>query len=247
MGSHKNFFTISFYDFIFKLCNLNATPKVRAVLSGFPRSGTHWIRNVIELSSGLYCPSLIDLNVKRFKNSNDIPVIKIHARSKLHSRLRLFFNIPIHNFNNKFIYTYRDPRDSIISLYNMYNKIRNKSLSQLDFLKLYDPIGQFKWEINSWVINKNKSNVLVVRFEDLRLNPEKKFNEIFNFLELKVDIKKEYINQLVGQFEKKSRRKKGQVYGWKNIYSEYKTLINKINSDLKDEIKLLNYPNENNK
>lgn len=241
LGRGKLKYKLTYNDFIAKLFHKNKKFNISCIMCGFPRSGSHWIRSVIESSSGLYCPSLHEIDYSMIKQKQIIPLFKIHARSKFVVKLKMFFLLPPHDFKNKYIYVYRDPRDAIISLFNMYNILMNKNLSQEQFLKNYDPIGQYKWELNAWVINKTNKNTLVVRFEDLKLNSKENFNEIFKFLNLNIELNDKSLDEFVGVVES-NNRPKGQIYGWKKSYKDYKTLIDQINKELKKEINLLTYP-----
>jgi len=243
LGKVKYRLTIK--DLILKLLTSKTNFNVMGVMCGFPRTGTHWIRNVTEKSTKVYCPSLGDIDYSKIKKNQDIPLFKVHARSKFVAKLKMFFLTPPHKFNNKFIYVYRDPRDAIISLYNMYNIIQRKELTQEDFLDIYDPIGQYKWELNSWVLHKKSEkdkNLLIIRFEDLKLNSNQTFDKIFKFLNIESEINDKSLNEFVGVVES-SKRVKGTVFGWQKSYNQYKVLIDKINIVLKQEILLLNYPN----
>ena len=240
LGKWKLRYQLSLKDLFIKLFTKSKSFEVSCVLCGFPRTGTHWIRNVVQQSTGQYCPSLDDVDYNKIELNKKIPLFKIHARSKFISRLKLFFKLPPHKFDEKYIYVYRDPRDAIISLYNMYNILKNKNLSQKQFLHDYDPIGQFKWEINSWVLGKSNSNTLIVRFEDLKINTFITFKNIFSFIGLQNDLDEHVLNEYVGVVED-NKRIKGEVYGWKKTYSEYEILIDEINKKLNSEIKALKY------
>jgi hypothetical protein len=240
LGKGKGQYRLTFRLFFVKLFTSRSDFNISCVMAGFPRSGTHWICNVIEKSSGRYCPNLEDIDFNRVYTDGRLCVIKIHARSKLVLKLRMFLSLPPHYFKKKYIYVYRDPRDAIISLYNMYNIIKKKNLSQKEFLHVYDPVGQYKWEINSWVLCKKKENVLIIRFEDLKLDSINTFKDIFTFLNLKSQLKEETLNEYVGVVEN-NERKKGTVSGWKTSYEDYKELIEEINKKLQHELILLNY------
>jgi hypothetical protein len=238
LGYGKSKYTLSLRDFVIKLTQSKYEFEIDVVLCGFPRSGTHWIRNVISKSLKKYCPTLEDIDYSLAIKQYHLPLLKIHARSMLVAKLKMFFLMPPTK-SKKYIYVYRDPRDAIISLYNMYNILKKENLTQDKFLKLYDPIGQYFWEINSWVLNKNK-NTLLVKFEDLKFNPKKTFSEILNYIDSNANLNQNSFNELVGQVENNSRVK-GVLFGWKDSYSSYKTLIDEINLKLSNEIKLLGY------
>ena len=211
---------------------------IQCIMCGFPRAGTHWIRNVIEKSTGR---ETYDLNYKRPSPLNkDVLLIKIHARSKFIARLKALWKLPRFDFGGKYIYVYRDPRDAIISLYEMYKRIKAiDDLDQEHFLNIYDPIGQYSWEINRWVVPNHK-DVLLVKFENLKLNSLEEFSRIFRFLCLDFPIAAESIGKLVATTDEK-KRPRGTAYGWKNAPIDYKFIIDTVNSRLEREIKLLGY------
>jgi len=240
--SGKSFRSISSFVNV-KNILLNLVPgkrklNIHCILCGIPRSGSHWIQNVIEKSAGI---KTFDI-YKKIPTSADeeINLIKIHARNKFIANTKARLILPPFKFNNKYIYTYRDPRDVIISLYEMYKVLKKQpNLKENEFLRFYDPIGQYRWEIEKWVIPQH-NDVLLVRFEDLKLSPINEFQKIFEYLGLRAQINKETINEIKAATDTK-RRPRGALYGWKKTYHQYKELISNINRKLEREIILLNY------
>lgn len=212
--------------------------RVRCILSGFPRTGTHWIRNVVHTSTGLgtyavgakgQLPSL----------ENGI-LVKVHARNKSVARAKALWLLPRHNFDGKYIYTYRDPRDAILSLYEMYKHSKGRpNLSQEEFLTMYDPIGQYKWEMKAWVL-RNHDDVLRIRFEDLRKDPLLGFQEIFKYIGLEASVDAESIDKPVANSDGVNRPRRS-VFGWKTAPKEYQPLIKLVSEQLDHEIRALNY------
>ncbi len=211
---------------------------IKCILCGFPRTGTHWIRNVIEKSTGLDTYSV--------PPKKPLPVdkrgilVKIHARNKFLARVKALWMLPTHNFEGKYIYTYRDPRDAILSLYEKYK--HDKGLPNLTperFLSDYDAIGQFQWEISAWVMRKH-DDVLVVRYEDLKRDSMGEFQRIFHFLNLEGEVREESVNEAVGIVGTTNRPRR-TVFGWKSAPSEYQQTIHLISSRLDKELRSLAY------
>lgn len=213
---------------------------IKCLLCGFPRSGTHWIRNVIEKSTSEFTG---DLGRKKpTPEHKNVILVKIHARSKRIARAKALWLLPRHTFDGKYIYTYRDPRDAIISLYEMYRHKKNaKALTPQEFVKQHDPIGQYRWEINSWVLAAPK-DVLLIPFEQLRQDPIAQFKEVFTYLGLEGEPSPEIIDTRVSKHDG-TNRPRGKVAGWKNASSQYDWLIDTINKELKSEINRLGYEN----
>ena len=157
--------------------------------------------NVIEKSSGAKTFAIRDNKTR--PATKDVCLIKIHARNKWIARAKALWLLPPHNFGGKYIYVYRDPRDAIISLYEMYRKWKGiADLQPKDFIKLYDPIRQYRWEINCWVLKSHK-DVLLVRFEDLKAHPTPMFERIFGYLNLEVSVDNESVGERVAASDAK--------------------------------------------
>ena len=211
---------------------------IGCIMCGFPRTGTHWIKNVISKSTGLKTGDLY--GQKPTYSDKTVLLIKIHARSKRIAYFKAKWLLPPFNFGGKYIYVYRDPRDAIISLYEMYeNKIDQQELSIDDFFRLYDPITQYRWEIKSWVF-ANHQNLLLIKFEELKRCPEKEFGRIFRFIGLNTTSYAKYINEMVATVDN-SERPRGTAYGWKTTLKKYEPIIKKVSTELNREIKLLGY------
>jgi sulfotransferase family protein len=214
------------------------TMHVKCILCGFPRTGTHWIRNVIRTSTGLG-DYAVAAKGPLPDNSNEL-LVKVHARNKLIARMKALWLLPRHDFEGKYIYTYRDPRDAILSLYEMYKHRKGvPDLSQSDFLKRYDPIGQFRWEIKAWVIRKHE-NVLCVKFEDLKQHPLTEFQKIFRYLGLNAAVNEQSLSKPVSNADGANRPRR-VAYAWKHAPDEYAPLIRTVSEQLESEIRALNY------
>lgn len=211
---------------------------IQCIMSGYPRSGTNWIRNVIEKSSS--AKTFTTESRKITPDTKDVCVVKIHARNKWIARAKALWLLPPHNFGGKYIYVYRDPRDAIISLYEMYRRRKGiADLEQKHFIKLYDPMRQYQWEINAWVL-ENHEDVLLVRFEDLKMRPVATFEKIFGYLNIDAPVDRGCIGERVLAFDSE-KRPRASAYGWKKARRKYQCIIDSVNKELDKEIKLLGY------
>ena len=212
--------------------------EIRCIMCGFPRSGTHWIKNVIEKSTNYKTGDLFENKPEPLDKL--VLVMKIHARNKSIAYLKAKWLLPPFEFGGKYIYVYRDPRDSIISLFEMYEKNSiQKKMTIMEFFKIYDPIAQYRWEINHWVSPKHK-NLLLVKFEDLKLFPKEGFQRIFSYIGMNGVSFEQHINQMVAMVDH-NQRPRGIAYGWKSAPKKYEQIIKKVSKDLKNEIIMLGY------
>ena len=93
LGKGKIKYRLTSNDFFSKIFKLSPKFIINCVMCGYPRSGTHWISNVVEKSTGLYAPDFSEIEYERVYG-NRIPLIKIHARSKIVLKLKMFFYYP---------------------------------------------------------------------------------------------------------------------------------------------------------
>ena len=194
--------------------------------------------HVVRKSTGLN--THIITTKKPFHSDKNGILIKIHARNKFLARVKALWLLPPHNFEGRYIYAYRDPRDAVLSLYEMYKHQKGlPNLTPENFLKDYDPIGQYRWEIGAWVMRKHY-NVLLVRYEDLKQDPVAEFQRIFRFLNLEGDVDEESISKMIFRADT-TKRARGTAYGWKSAPAEYQRMIELISSRLEKEIRALNY------
>lgn len=212
--------------------------EIKCILCGFPRTGTHWVRNVVEKSTNRKTHNLYS----QLPESADktVYLLKVHARNRLVAKMKMHLKLPPFEFENRYICTYRDPRDAIISLYEMYKHVKGmENLSIENFVKLYDPLGQYRWEIESWVL-PSKSDILLVKFEDLKTNPKLWFKKILDYIDLDAKVLNEQIEERVATADS-SARPRGEARGWQNAPPQYEPLIETINNELSDIISRLDY------
>ena len=126
-------------------------------------------------------------------------------------------------------------------MFEMYKKERKiENLQAREYLRYHDPIGQYRWEINAWVINRKK-NVFLVKFEELRKNPHEIFQKLFKYLNVDQPILIKDVNKLVATSDK-VKRPRGKAFGWRATENaQYKIIISEINKKLGREISLLGY------
>ena len=74
LGKEK--YKLTAKDVFIKLFRKKKKLTVKCVIAGFPRSGTHWIRNVVEKTTNSYCPSLDDVNYSKVNVQQEISFLK---------------------------------------------------------------------------------------------------------------------------------------------------------------------------
>jgi hypothetical protein len=212
-------------------------------VASYPRSGNTWLRFMLfQLLLGK-APSFnqIDLLVPDVgKQDKAVPVLRNNGRViKTHEQYR-------REYKNA-IYLVRDARDVALSEFAYQNAL---GLIDGDFDRFLgrflrgevNPFGSWTNHVNSWISaqDEDRARILVVRFDELRKNPESQLGQMMDFLEVPVTpetIRKAVEDNSVEKMrahEKKNPLKVsgkggfvrgGSVGGWHEKFTEAQTQL----------------------
>ena len=249
------------FDSIKRATNLSQRLSYRlpAIVVSFPRSGSNFIQNVIQESSGMICQSIYDTDILLNGTLN----LKTHSPSP-----EYFINEWIDSFKSeplpeKLILLIRDPRDVFISFYEFVKFRRNIDVPQNDFLSQTDYFyaaftdkriysdglsicRAYKEFIQNWYVRDNKKyDILKVHYEDLVGNPAAAFLKIFKFLEIDCELSLPSLKKRVSLYSP-SRRLRGAASGWESIQQEYSHLIMQSQIHFEEEMLITGYRKSNN-
>jgi hypothetical protein len=208
-------------------------------LASYPRSGNTWLRFVLgEATTG---KSITFDNVDEV-----IPELRWHRRGQpiFEDGGRLIkTHEPWRREYRKAIYIVRDPRDVALSQFARSQQLGIVDANFDNFLPLYlqgqarvHPYGTWAAHVRSWLDSSlaREGKLLVVRFEDLRLNPEEELSRMVRFVNVPATaetIRTALANNSVEQMrakEVKSQKlyqsttevgrfvRKGAVQGWRS-------------------------------
>jgi hypothetical protein len=204
----------------------------------FPRSGSNFLQNVLEKSSGIH-NSTIYTNFEAWENVTH--TVKSHSLSldNLKREWKTFLvNRP---FPNKAIVLLRDVRDIMISFYEYVQAVHKCNIEQDDFLTKVDyayaanlrynasfyhisVADAYNTFMKNWVqSDPDEINVLIIHYEDLLTNPKIEFQKIFNFLELDCTLAQDTLSEKVSLYSNENR-KRGALNNWNSCF-EYDNLI----------------------
>ncbi|RUS85847.1 hypothetical protein EGW08_006399 [Elysia chlorotica] len=213
------------------------------LLCGYPKTGCHWMYEVISML--LRGKAELSPHGKGFGGMIEaVPEILLDSLPSprvLNSHL-LYAELPkqIREKKTKIILTTRNPKDTVVSFYNHHLALKNfygYDGSFTDYFNLFLngrlDYGDFFDHVLDWKkTKKNQScnQILIVPFEDMKLDPFKCVYEIADFLKIKVTEKLagEIIDACSFNRMKKKRAKdgpaaklfrKGIVGDWKNWMS----------------------------
>jgi len=199
--------------------------KIDVIINSFPKSGRTWLRvmliRYLQLHYNLEInPQILNPLVLVNKN-HDLPkIIFIHGNEDpflLEPEKITSSTIGIRK--KKFIFLVRDPKDVIISSYFQRTKrvddFSNYKGTISEFLRRkkggIETLLQF---LRIWYENKSKfDNFLLIKYEDLRSNPEKEMFRILDFADLH-NIDKNKIHDCVefGSFKKMKKMEKNGFF-----------------------------------
>ncbi len=240
-------------------------------ITSLPKSGSTWLSNMCSGLDGFDLFAPIKWNTYIAKEWDDSrwdleTDIFMEFRNKLAVIRGHTWAIPknlnvLKNSNLKYLIGVRDPRDKLISEYwhsrNFpkhwaHEQAHEQSVEEFISYKLES--GEFEKEtlnwIKNWLKNRDNKKSIIIRYENMLINPNTVLEKIFNFLGF--NIEQEKIKQIIekNSFDKITGRKSGEndntkfirkgISGeWRTIFSkEQKSLFNRIGEDI---IKNLGY------
>ena len=210
-------------------------------LASFPRSGNTWLRfQLVEILAG---------RSAEFDNVNRlIPEMGIHGTTPvlLPGGGRLIkTHEPFRRNYTRAVYVYRDIRDCLLSMYSRETELKLIDMELDTFLPLFlkgeaSGFGAWQDHIQSWLECPlaRRGDLCVIRFEEMRNNPQEALAEIVDFMGVKVDravIQAAVANNSLERMKEKEKRslnlpksnteegrfvRKGAVGGWRSRLTE---------------------------
>jgi Sulfotransferase domain len=230
-------------------------------LASYPRSGNTWLRFLLmEILSG---------KSAEFDTVNSfIPEMGIHGKTpgllpgggrliKTHERYRREYN--------RAVYVYRDVRDVLLSDFSRTTQLGLVDLN-LDayitpfFCSQDRGIGSWEKHVLSWLDSplSGRGDLHLVRFEDMRKNPEQTLTSIVEFLGLKVDrsaVQRAVASNTIARMREKENRsdklpkstqergrfvRQGAVSGWRSRLTEKQLQL--VEQHAGEVLRRLGYP-----
>lgn len=230
-------------------------------LVSYPRSGSNFLQNVLEKSSGQVCGSLYGaVWSKRGHHLN----VKSHAFSRVWLLDEINRYTKVSDNNPKVMCIFRDPRDVMISFWNFVQYKKNIVVAQDKFIDHMaydyatftskDPVldrrvewsplsvgDSYREHYRNWMLQDESKNFTKFKFEKLLTSPHLEFKRLFDFLGINCELAEEALAERVSLYGGDKGRKRGQQYGWKANYNKYKAIIDKVEQDYSDIIDGLGY------
>lgn len=215
------------------------------ISSGMQKSGTAYFYNVLNdllIESGAVNARIIKNEFSLEKilkdNNNNIDgiawkdLLKISIVSfkkgtfavKTHYPNRRSFGILSKAGLIKIIYSYRDPRDVILSVIDHGKKLieSGETGNFTKMIELEDAIRNVKSWINDWKELSKKNYVLKYRYEDFLKDPELIFSKVSEFL--KIDFSTKNVQKILHRYNSSNPdMPKGRLHFNKGIADRFKT------------------------
>ena len=172
-------------------------------LVSFPRTGSHWLRMLMELY--FEKPALI--RIFYYRNSKDFTCYHTHDEDLSVKRRK---NV---------LYLYRDPVDTVYSQIKYYNEDITDDVRVESWSKLYAK-HLVKWLYD----DKYSKKKTIITYEGLKADSESEFKKVADHFEINFDVKR--FATVAAQVTKKSLKKKTvhdkKVVNLNNNYENYR-------------------------
>jgi hypothetical protein len=223
--------------------------RLPAVVVSFPRSGSNFLQNLLELSTGLRNRTLY--------HHPKIPLrellsVKSHAPSREHLRDELRRRVPdLEGEPERVVRLCRDPRSVAISFYEFVQARKQISIAQEDFLDTcyyfatyLDGDGALSRQTepkalsvaDAWSSHANAffaadAPGLRVTYEDLVNSPEDTLTAVLEYLEVSSPVDLAGVQEKVAQYSS-PQQNRASVDGWKVERDKYSVLLGSLTQRL---------------
>jgi hypothetical protein len=209
----------NFFKYLY-ICFLNK--KKQNIIASYPSSGWNYFNTVIK---SYMAEKKMPNNFLIFGGLNAKNIILNEKVSNFHTHL-CYFEIPFFGFgnikNNKKIIISRNYVTSIFSYYKKYKR----EISFEEFIYKGKNLKRMTDFYNSWSSNVDENeNLYIVKYENLKNNPIKYFEEAIKFLNIDQNVDKQKLEKVLEEmsFEKIKVNKEDVFLGGDN----YEKLIKK--------------------
>jgi len=186
--------------------NLNFVRPHDFFILSYPRSGNTWLRLMIcdLLTQKLGINTGFGVPYELFS-----PTIEKHVLEKHPPRISGFYLFKTHNHNllaeQKFVYVYRDPVDSLVSYYR-FLKQRAITVCEPELLEFC------RREVEAWNISvnfacRNQHRCVIVKFEDMLAEPNRLLKSSLGFLNIDCNERQIELAVINNTIEKQKVRK----------------------------------------
>lgn len=183
-------------------------------LVSYPRTGSHWLRMMLEMSLGApsYVQSFFD------KNPSSCWGFHIHNRVVENPH---WTEGPVTNLKNV-LYLYRDPVDTIYSMLKYEKKIDSDWDGKTDYdldSSVEQLITEYKAHLNRWMINNSDiENFMPLTYEELKNETKDSIIKVASFLN--ADVSHDRVSESIAKCDK-SLTKKLTPHDPQALSSEY--------------------------
>jgi hypothetical protein len=174
-----------------RVCALGLTPITEFVeddvlIAGYPKSGNTWFQNLItgviygidaDYASDALIQDLVpDVHYKSYYNRYGTPMFfKSH-------------NLPQPE-NRRVVYLLRDGRDVMVSYFHYLTALNGKEINFLEMVQAGKGLYPCKWHehVEAWLSNPYHVQMLIIRYEDLKINTVKELRRFCEFIGVERD------------------------------------------------------------
>lgn len=210
------------------------------MLATYPKSGTTWMQEIMYLIQN-------GADVKEAKNRPPmvrVPFMELEAlwpmiqprksprllKTHLQSH---YFQRQIENNKVKVVFVTRNPKDTLASYYHFYQKMEELGNFKGTWNDFFDIIkadeliygNWFDFTLGWWNL-RHRDNVLVLKYEDMKADPEQMVREVAEFCEapltgdqLDTIVRATSFDTMKQEAHNKNKLRKGQTGDWKTHFT----------------------------
>lgn len=179
-------------------------------IAGYPKSGNTWFQLInVGLLYGLNSMLVPDSVVQEL-----VPDVHFKNFYRRYSTPMLFktHHPPFAEYK-KVVYLLRDGRDVVVSFYHHTCHLSGRKIDFVEFVDQYN-IFSLKWHehVNLWLSNPYKAEMLVVKYEDLKLNGLRVLEQYCDFLD--INRNKDHLQSVINETDFERMRLRESHLGW---------------------------------
>lgn len=187
------------------------TAKEDVFIVGYPKSGNTWMQNLVigliyhvdpEFAPDALVQDLIpDVHFRRYYRRYRTPMFfKSH-------------DLPRPEYK-RVVYLLRDGRDVMVSYLHQLQALQGKKIDFLRMVKVGEGLFPCKWHehVQAWMANPYNSEMLVLKYENLKYNPIKELRRFCEFVS--VDRTEAFLRAVYEKASFDKMRKKEVDLGW---------------------------------
>lgn len=171
------------------------------IVTGYPKTGTTWLEEIVylivkeaDVNSCNQMPNY--MRVPLLEDERSMPLVENQAHPRIFKTHLPFHLLPAqtHEKQAKIVHIMRNPKDTAVSMYHFYRSVAELGSfkgSWAEFLEMFADSyvinGSWFEHVLGWWRERHRSNMLIIKYEDLVQDQSGHIVKIADFLDKKLD------------------------------------------------------------